>query len=272
MIALDRMVQHHFGDTDEMRRYWKPDAENDYKDFAGLQAVEWADASTRVQWIYPLKGNESAAGLVLNHEGEQEEAIQTALKNKKGTITKLTNLKQSGLGFLSIHPTYEGSEHSGFIVGVFRTADIFCKMTNKNFYQEIKFEDNVAYKQGVPETRKYDSIQNIKLRNINLTLSLSPSKKLIAEQKKNSENFLKSILIFIVFLVISISSFLLFRYSAKLKMTNQKIVNARSAIDESTIYARTNKMGTIVEVNKNLRKLKPKKMGFIGYLSLNNSS
>ena len=156
-VALDRMASRHGSNSEEMRASWKKDAQNYYKDFSGFQALEWANQQTKIEWIYPIKGNETAIGEVLNSEGKRDYAIKKAIQNGQGTITKLIQLKQGGAGFLSIHPTFADSELSGYIVGVFRANDIFSNTIDQNYNVQIKFDGELVYEQGKNKLEEYSA-------------------------------------------------------------------------------------------------------------------
>ena len=127
---------------------WIEEVKISHKEFNDLQAIEWADRSTKVKIIYPLSGNEVALGLILNKEKERRLAIESAVIDEEYLITNPINLKQGGKGFLSIHPTYKKAVHNGFVVGVFKADKIFSAIVDKKYHVQIKIGDKLVFTQG----------------------------------------------------------------------------------------------------------------------------
>ncbi len=127
---------------------WIEEVKLSHKEFSDLQAIEWADRSTKVKIIYPLSGNEAAVDIILNKEKERRLAIESAVIDEEYLITNPINLKQGGKGFLSIHPTYKKAVHNGFVVGVFKADKIFSSIVDKKYHVQIKIGDKLVFTQG----------------------------------------------------------------------------------------------------------------------------
>lgn len=91
-----------------------------------------------IYYVEPLKGNEKVLGFDLSSHPVLREALQLARATGKMIVTKQSGLLQENntqLNLLAIQPVYENKRESetssgdkqlqGFIVGVFRIADIF---------------------------------------------------------------------------------------------------------------------------------------------------
>lgn len=145
--TLDRLAQR----FSHNKGKWLLEVEKLYLDYDGFQAIEWANKETSLEWIYPIKGNESAIGLVLNKETKRKNAIEISIKQKKSFFTDPISLKQGGLGFLSIHPTFKNKIYSGLIVGVYRAKDIFKKIVGNDFKVSIYFGDKEVFSNNIEQ-------------------------------------------------------------------------------------------------------------------------
>ncbi|MFK7826854.1 MAG: ATP-binding protein [Oligoflexales bacterium] len=248
-IALDRMAKRHRGDSEQMLKDWKRDVINYYNDYLGFQRLEWANKSTEIKWVHPIKGNEAVVGFVLNSEGQRDFVIEKALENRQGAISKLIHLERGGIGFLSIHPTFADYGLSGYIVGVYRAADIFSKTIDNEYNLEIRFGDEVAYVQGADKSDNYTIDANVELRNIKIGLRTSATKEMIASELNALKAAIYPFVVLLIFLIISTLSFFLMRSRYLLREALNHAKEARAAIDESIIYAKTNTKGIILEVN-----------------------
>ena len=249
-IALDRMASRHRSDSEEMRSEWQKDAFHYYHDFSGFQALEWADETSKVKWIYPLKGNEAVLGLALNMEGKRGDAIKSAHESGKGTITKLVQLKQGGVGFLSIHPTFDGAVLSGYVVGVFKAEDIFSKSIKYQYNLEIRFDDEIAFANRSMSPSEYQVETKLDLRNISLTFKVDPTMELIEQELNKKKAMLVPSFVLLIFILMATFYHFLIKSRSLLREALKHAEEAKEAIDEVLIYAKTDKRGLILEVNK----------------------
>lgn len=259
LLALDRMAKRfHEPSKDEYLR-WQEDAKAYYQNFMGFQAIEWADLNGKINWIYPLKGNEAAQGLTLNKELQRREAIQEARKLQQGVFTNPVELVQGGLGFLSIHPTGRKGIN-GFIIGVYRTDDVFTQLLDKNFRVAILMNKQLVYSQGFNAEEVHFMISNsdhkhdinslhLKLRNKQFTLLIAPTLAL-------SETFDRhhSISLLIILLLFS---FLLAAFVARhhyvhrrVKQLLSEVNRTRTALDEVAAVSHFDHLGIIQSTNQ----------------------
>ncbi len=105
---------------------WLIDAKNYFQNHGGFQAIEWADSSYIVQWVYPLKRNEDVIGMNLGAESRRREALENAKNLDQIFLTNTVDLVQGGKGFLAYAPLVNNKtgNFSGFIVGVFRIKSL----------------------------------------------------------------------------------------------------------------------------------------------------
>jgi PAS domain S-box-containing protein len=199
LLALDRMASRHLGTENYLFQLWKSDAENYYDHFQTFQAIEWANSETKIEWIYPTEGNESAIGLILNKEGRRDLALSYAKKYQKGAITKPLTLVQGGLGFLTIHPTFKDNQTSGYIVGVFKAKRILSKFVDENFYVDVSIDNESVFKQIKKEHhKKYFTKKTIPIRNTEWTFSVIPST--VVMEKSGRTYWIRHFVYFVVFL------------------------------------------------------------------------
>ena len=104
---------------------WQADASQYIAQHAGLQALQWADASGRVRRNMPRSGNERALGEDYTAEPSRRLALAASRQAGVAVVSKTVDLVQGGKGFLVFVPIGQGRKFDGYIVGVFRFRDVF---------------------------------------------------------------------------------------------------------------------------------------------------
>ncbi len=255
LYAMDRMATRFSNSGPESKQQWEADASNYYKHFKGFQAIEWADNDTRLQWIYPMKGNEAAINLVLNKEGRRGKAIEYAIINKNGALTKAISLKQGGRGFLSLHPAYEKGLPNGYIVGVYRADDLVAQFSNQKFNLNIMLEKEILFN----NFNKLNSASNFTLtykfhvRNMNFSIIVQPSSKLTLQNNRIQKN--RKVSFLIIFLVVIFIAFRFSRYRDESKFLNTRYRLMNNAISANALISETDARGVITYVNENFQKV-----------------
>jgi len=110
----------------------------------GIQAIEWIDPEFIVRWMVPMIGNEGILGKNLGVEPARKKIMLESRKTREIIATPSLNLFQGGEGFLVFVPIFLfNGQFDGYIVGVFKTKDIFQSILNrlniKNYTIVIKF-------------------------------------------------------------------------------------------------------------------------------------
>ncbi|WP_417316836.1 ATP-binding protein [Emcibacter sp.] len=123
--ALQRMAGRRQNNPEMMEGIWRADARNYVSDMEAVSAIEWVDSQFRVKWIEPIAGNEAAIGLDLMFEERRAESLLSAAEMNVPHVTRVIELVQGGAGFLVCVPVGSGPSFDGFIVGVFKFADLF---------------------------------------------------------------------------------------------------------------------------------------------------
>jgi PAS domain S-box-containing protein len=225
LYALDRMANRFKGRGENFKKDWMLDAKDYYEHFRGFQAVEWADNSSQLQWIYPLKGNEAAIGLVLNKEGRRDEAINYAIKMSQGALTKAITLKQGGRGFLSLHPAIRNGKRNGYIIGVYRANDIISLFSTKKLNLKVNLEGEQVYN-SFEKTSDLATLSNeLKIRNITFKIWVQPSIAFLNHSKKTKT--FRNIIFFGLFIFGSMIFYLLNNYQRK-KREQESIISEQN--------------------------------------------
>ncbi|MCM8536314.1 MAG: MASE1 domain-containing protein [Lentisphaeraceae bacterium] len=105
---------------------WLKSARNlygDYNDF--IQAVEYLDTSFLIQWLVPMKDNESAYHLDIRINDQRTQDLKKSVASKIPLYTNPFPLKQGGKGMVIYIPVYYQGEFDGFTVGVFKVGRFF---------------------------------------------------------------------------------------------------------------------------------------------------
>jgi len=253
--ALDRMASRFVDSSDGQKKTWIKDSVRYFEYFDGFQAIEWADSSTKLHWIYPLKGNEAAIGLVLNKEGKRKKAIDYAKKQRRGSLTQPINLKQGGLGFLSLHPTYGNGTVNGYIVGVYRAKDLLEKFTDENVLFQVYFGEQLVYNQlgdelnHSPSLNEFHKVSHFNIRNMNINLKSIPSAKLKEKLKLDSLYFMTYGL-YILSLFLAWGSYILLKFKISTEEANYNYKVLSLAVNESALLSETDLTGKITFVNQ----------------------
>lgn len=251
--ALDRMaLRFKYSDY----KSWKEEASYQYSYLKGFQAIEWADTSTKLEWIYPLKGNEAAIGLVLNKEGRRDYAINKAKESLRGTLTKPIQLKQGGTGFLSLHPTLDKSGSiNGYIVGVFRTKDLFETLIDDAFSFRVLIADQQVFGSKNEDPNLISINRAYQIRNLDFKFIVYPEKELISAYQVNNRT--RFIYMFSILFSLLVPSTIYFVMRSRFEQRKSSELSARvkRSLDEIAIYAETDKHGKIIDVNDNFCKI-----------------
>ncbi|MCZ4282838.1 ATP-binding protein [Kiloniella laminariae] len=165
--VLERFAQrsHISGELD--RRKWDHDARAIIEDFPGFRAVEWVDPENIIQWVVPLKGNESALGLDLNKIEWRRNDIKNHARKGRMHVSRAIELVQSGNAIIVDFPLNFEGHYNGLIAGIIELPVYFDFVTkslgnrgysisildgDKQLYYKLteKSDAGLAYKQSVP--------------------------------------------------------------------------------------------------------------------------
>ncbi len=102
------------------RAEWEADALAHLRHEPEYQALEWVDATGRVQWIVPAAGNEKALGRELRQEPLRRQAMDKACRSRAPCATPIVELLQGGKGILVFYPILRSGRCDGFMLGVVR--------------------------------------------------------------------------------------------------------------------------------------------------------
>ncbi|MBI3876186.1 MAG: PAS domain-containing protein [Verrucomicrobia bacterium] len=106
------------------RADWEYDAHLYLGHYPDCQAIQWLDATNRLQWIVPTEGNEAAQNLQLDADRSVKQGLARAKLEHDLALTRTTDLVQGGKGFLAIVPVFVTNRHEGFIVASFRFSEL----------------------------------------------------------------------------------------------------------------------------------------------------
>jgi len=207
VLALDRMANRFTLPSDSEYKKWKEDSDHYLENFRGTLAIEWADEDTKVTWINPLKGNEAAINLILNKETNRKEAIERSLRDRRGVYTNPIELKQGGIGILSVHPTYFDKKNNGFIIAVYRLDSLFESILDDHYDYKIKINEKLAYDTS---SGNYDSLaasSEFSYANAKFNLELTPKEKIVNNYQSlfQSSNTLILLILFLILNTVTIS-------------------------------------------------------------------
>lgn len=116
---------------------WLLDATSITSSYPSFQAVEWINPSFEVEWVAPLKTNQSVVGLNLNFEAIRRNMLQESYKTKHAHFSQIIDLVQGEKGFIFCAPIYlDNNKFSGFMLGVYN-----LKTFIKNLFSLHEYDD-----------------------------------------------------------------------------------------------------------------------------------
>ncbi|MDX2109077.1 MAG: response regulator [Verrucomicrobiota bacterium] len=130
--AMQRMARRWTFAGHPSRDAWEDDARTYYKDFAGIQAIEWIDSAYIIRWAEPLESNANFLNLNPSKEARRRSSMELARANNCVTMTRPVNLLQGGKGFLVYCPLKRGDDFDGFIAGVFNNQVLLDAILYEN--------------------------------------------------------------------------------------------------------------------------------------------
>jgi signal transduction histidine kinase/ActR/RegA family two-component response regulator len=107
---------------------WETDAVLHVRDYPGLQAIAWADASFTVQWVAPQSGNEAIQHHNLGAEDTQRRTLEQMQTSYEVVATHTFDLPQGGKGFHVYVPIFHTGDIRGLIVGVFHVQPLLSTL------------------------------------------------------------------------------------------------------------------------------------------------
>jgi sensor domain CHASE-containing protein len=186
--SLVRMAQRWEFSAGTPRPAWEADAQNYVDGFPGFQAIEWVDRSYRIRWAVPLKDNELVLNRDLTQEGRRQAAVEAARTRRETTLTQPIQLYQGGPGFLAYVPVFFGTNFNGFIVGVFRSQELFDALLPANIAAgnsiTLRNGNEIIYERAPsppPGEQQWTRSATIRLPGITWKLLVWPTPKLVAK-------------------------------------------------------------------------------------------
>jgi signal transduction histidine kinase/sensor domain CHASE-containing protein/ActR/RegA family two-component response regulator len=107
------------------REVWEAEAQLSVTYYPDMQGVAWVDPTFQVRWIMPLEDNIALQDLSIAFEERRRSAIELAQGSRQITATRTLTLSQGGKGFQVFVPILSQAKSDGFIVGIFRTQELF---------------------------------------------------------------------------------------------------------------------------------------------------
>ncbi|WVM89751.1 CHASE domain-containing protein [Halopseudomonas pachastrellae] len=132
----------------ENRDLWTANAAQLLRDYDNFQAIEWLDASFRMRWIEPLRGNEAAIGLTYKPTHPNYPFLLAARDSGQPRLSNSFELVQGGLGLAYYIPLHRISgdvrRFDGFLLGIFRVEvlinDLLSELQAAD--RSLRFEEN----------------------------------------------------------------------------------------------------------------------------------
>lgn len=147
LLAMDRMAARHFDANAEARKIWNVDAKNYIQDMPGISSIQWIDKKNNVRWEYPEGVIEELMDLPSLTNENQRHAQMVALKSGRGSLTAPITYRNGEKGFLSYHATFSDKhEHTGFIVGIYKSSEYFSSLAKNNFDVHITMDGEELFR------------------------------------------------------------------------------------------------------------------------------
>ncbi|RMF37383.1 MAG: GAF domain-containing protein, partial [Chloroflexi bacterium] len=110
-----------------------------------IRALQYADETVTIRYIYPLAGNETALGLRPLDHPEMRPSAERAIRERVTAVSDPFELVQGGLGFVVRAPLYRGDRFLGLAQGVF---DVPAVITASLPVADPRFDIQIADSQG----------------------------------------------------------------------------------------------------------------------------
>lgn len=247
LVAMDRMASRQRSD---LYQEWKEDAENYYNDFQSFHSVIWIDTKFRIQWIYPEIKDNNLSERLISQKNIYEDKSLFSLKTPSSFIMGPVDLNHEDKVFLSFHPTFSGTIHTGFILAVYKSGDIFSEILDDNFYLSVRMNDQDVYIRNLDHSLNFE--YHLDFYNVAFHFLAGPSYNFVQLYEEDKRS--KSIHIVSLMMVLSIllSVFMMFYLSSRqhVKEMLQSLKSVKSALDETAIIGITDARGVIVDVNQ----------------------
>lgn len=131
IVPLDRLAGLSLNGTNQDNSTIEFDARLVMSAYPAYQALEWVDPTYHVGWVTPDGANRRAVGANLAANPLALSALQQAERTGETVVTHPLMLQEGGRGVLVCVPVRAKNQLSGFLVGVFRFADLFPTILQK---------------------------------------------------------------------------------------------------------------------------------------------
>jgi len=121
--ALDRMANRWNVAGGTPQSVWESDVQAHLREYPGLVAVEWIDASGHMRWAVPRLANAAVIEGRLRSEPLRAGPARAALQSGIPQITNVMPLSHGGNGFLYMSPLRRGGSNDGLQIAVVRASD-----------------------------------------------------------------------------------------------------------------------------------------------------
>lgn len=182
ILALSRMARRWEVTGPLPREVWEDDVSLYYQHFKSFQAIEWADPSHHVRWIFPQRGNEAAEGVDLMSEPRRREALVRAEEGGAAEVSRTVELAQRGTGFLVFVPIVRQQRFEGTLIGVFRVQDTLETILGHDFRSRFAIKvfdgDQLIYQSqlpGVSEESGWTQEGSFRFRTVEWRVRLQPA-------------------------------------------------------------------------------------------------
>lgn len=150
LATLNRIARRWTVANGTPRAEWEADATRHVADMPGFQAIEWADASLRIRWVSPMRGNEAAQDLDISKVPRAKAAVDRARARGKATLSLPFELAQGGKGLAAYAPVTQSEIFDGVIVGVFRLDSwlkkLFAHIDYTQHHTRVFFDNAEVYR------------------------------------------------------------------------------------------------------------------------------
>lgn len=208
---------------------WKNKTQQIFKDFEGIQAIEWIDKGSTVEWVYPNVGNNVVVGKQLSFAQNDMVDLKKSVELKESFFSRSGTFIQGGDGFFSIHPSFNNSDHQGFVVSVYKYKSLFDALIPSGYELNLHTNGELVFsnvsKGNRSEKYIFSKLKSIDLGGQSIQLELRQTPKLIQSISGQLELANYRIFVFVIFIFFMI--FVISNYNHRENLEDINVANIK---------------------------------------------
>ena len=214
-------------------------AENLIKIDSSIQALQFADHTTAVKYVYPPKGNEVTISepMILLDDPLRGMYVEVAIREERMTVQPPFELRQGGLGIVARKPIFINDEFYGLGIAVIKIQNILTNILNQNeiskYHMRLADENGSFFFDNCNDENCETEKLIIAERIINFDDTHWIMQIHANDLALNDRGLLRGIILFLTIFVLTLSLIMIYFFINRSKMLSSEVDKQMLKIQEA---------------------------------------